>query len=230
MIELRDISLKRGGEPVLSDLSLCLSQQRIGLVGDNGSGKSSLARLLNGLLAPDRGELRVYGLDGRKKRRHLPRLVGFVFQNPDHQIIFPTVEEELAFGLRQLGQSKPDARRKAAAFLAEWGRESWRNQPINELSEGQKQLVCILSVLIMQPRLLIFDEPFSSLDGLTRRALLRIIADLPQQVLMISHDLSSFDCYERLIWLHQGRVRMDGAPEQVIDAYQAHMRQSEAGL
>jgi biotin transport system ATP-binding protein len=222
------VNLKRNGVPVLHDIDLTLPERRIGLVGDNGSGKSSLVRLLNGLLVADTGELSVFGLDARKARKQLPRHVGFIFQNPDHQIIFPSVEEELAFGLQQLGAEKREARKKAVAFLARWSRESWRDRPINELSEGQKQLITIFSVLIMEPRLIIFDEPFASLDGATTRALRKFVGELPQQVLMISHELGVFHDFDRLIWLHDGRIHMDGAPGAVIDAYKTHLDKTEA--
>lgn len=110
-----------GGRTVLRDLSLSLSERRIGIVGRNGSGKTTLSRVIAGLIAPDAGNVLVGGVDVVADRKAAVRTVGILFQNPDHQIIFPTVEEELAFGLRQLGRNKPDARRGAHDVLVRFG-------------------------------------------------------------------------------------------------------------
>ncbi len=223
-IILEHVSLQRGSASVLHDISLNMSERRIGLIGDNGSGKSSLARLLNGLLKPQHGGVHVFGHDALVTPKALPGLVGLIFQNPDHQIIFPTVCEELAFGPEQNSMARKAARAHALEFLRAQGHADWANRPVQELSEGQKQLVCILAVLIMEPRLLIFDEPFSNLDLSTRYQMCDLIDTLPQQVIMISHDLEILDGYDRVIWLEQGRVRMDGKPEDVLDAYRRNAR------
>lgn len=229
-IILTDVTLKRGPRTIMDGLSLTLSEQRIGLIGHNGSGKSTLARLINGLLLPDQGTVSTFGLATKEKRAELPAHVGFIFQNPDHQIIFPSVEEELAFSLEQTGLDRKKARKEARHWLAEVGREDWAERPVHELSEGQKQLVCIFAVLIMKPRLIILDEPFSSLDARTVRYLRALIASWPQQVIMISHDLTSFAGYDRIIWMEDGTVRMDGAPDAVLAAYQADILEGEAVL
>jgi len=163
-IKFDNVSLVRDGRTVLSDISLNLTERRLGLIGNNGSGKSSLVRLLNGLLMPSVGELRVNGHNPVDGPEAMAGQVGFIFQNPDHQIIFPTVIEEVAFGLRNLGRNRKAAQAEALAFLDQHGRADWAERPVHSLSEGQKQLVCIFAVLVMQPKLIVLDEPFSALD------------------------------------------------------------------
>ncbi len=218
---LENIHLAREGIPVLHGISLELTEQRIGLVGDNGSGKSSLVRLFNGLLHPTSGRIQVNGVDPAVGAEAMANRVGFIFQNPDHQLIFPTVIEELGFGLRNLGRSGKEAEQAALAILARYDRQHWAKRPVHSLSDGQKQLVCILAVLLMEPELLVLDEPFSALDRPTRQALLALIATLPQQVVMISHDLETLAGFTRIIWLENGRVRRDGGSE-VLAAYREH--------
>lgn len=220
-ILLDHVTLTRGGRMVLDVVSLALSERRIGLIGNNGSGKSSLVRLFNGLLSADEGRVVVHGLDAKEKAAELPRKVGFIFQNPDHQIIFPTVAEEVAFSLEQAGRSRREAAREALPALARFGRDHWAERPVHALSEGEKQLLCIIAVLVMEPAVLVLDEPFSSLDLPTRRRLEALIAGLDQQVILIAHEFDAFAGYDRVLWLHEGRVRMDGAPGEVIAAYRA---------
>lgn len=219
----KDVSLTLSGRQVLNGISLSLSERRVGIVGLNGSGKSSLVRLLNGLRLPDEGRVKIFGADTKSVRAQLPRYVGFVFQNPDHQAIFPTVEEEIAFGLAQLGVEKQAARQQALGFLAKHHCEALAKKPFADLSEGQKQLVCILAVLVMQPELLILDEPMASLDGLATRRILRKLKSLEQKIVMISHDLQVFDGFDRILWLEDGCVRMDGVPGDVLPAYVADL-------
>jgi biotin transport system ATP-binding protein len=216
---IEQVDLQRAGELFFKQISLGWNEKRVGLIGNNGSGKSTLVRLLNGLMVPEQGKVSVFGYDTVKQAALMPALVGFVFQNPDHQMIFPTVAEELAFGCEQLGQTTAQARAAAVALLREQGIESWADRPVTQLSEGQKQRVCILSVLIMKPRLLILDEPFSSLDLPTRLLLLRLIHSSDTHVLLISHDLSVYDEFDRLIWMDNGQIRADGPPDEVIRRY-----------
>ncbi|MEJ8476834.1 energy-coupling factor ABC transporter ATP-binding protein [Roseibium algae] len=218
---LKDVSLELGDRLVLENVSLRLCESRVGIVGLNGSGKSSLVRLLNGLRLPTSGEVRIFGAATTAARFELPRHVGFVFQNPDHQAIFPTVEEEIAFGLSQLGAEKIEARTQALAFLEQHHCGHLTQKPFTELSEGQKQLICLLAVLVMDPKLLVLDEPMSSLDGLATRRIFRKLEGLDQKIIMISHDLSLLKEFDRVIWLESGRVRMDGVPEDVLPAYDA---------
>ncbi len=221
--DFENVCLKLGGRNVLTDISLSLSERRIGIVGLNGSGKSSLVRLLNGLHLPDSGMVRIFGAPTESVRKDLPRHVGFVFQNPDHQAIFPTVGEEIAFGLTQLGREKEQARDQAQAFLKQHHCDQLFEKPFAELSEGQKQLVCILAVSVMQPEVLVLDEPMASLDGLAARRIQEKVKGLDQKVVMVSHDLRVFSEFDRILWLEAGKVKMDGLPGDVLPAYAADL-------
>ncbi|MCK0207688.1 energy-coupling factor ABC transporter ATP-binding protein [Starkeya koreensis] len=220
-LRLDNVTLTRGGRTVLDGVSLELAERRVGLIGTNGSGKSSLVRLFNGLLTADAGRVVVHGLDAAEKADELPRKVGFIFQNPDHQIIFPTVAEEVAFSLEQSGLPRREAAKAAIPALERFGRAHWAERPVHALSEGEKQFLCIIAVLVMGPAVIVLDEPFSSLDLPTRRRLEALVAGLPQQVVLVAHELDAFAAYDRVVWLHEGRVRMDGAPGEVVAAYRA---------
>ncbi len=221
-IALRDVWLERGATPVFRSLSLTLDERRIGLIGPNGSGKSTLLRLLNGLIAPDRGAITVAGLDARTHRRDLPSRVGFVFQNVDHQILFPTVREELAFGLVEQGRTRAVAQAEADALLATHGCAGWGDRAVEELSEGQKQLVCILAAIAPGPAILAMDEPLSSLDLATRLTLAAKLRRLPHQIVMASHDLDLLAGFDRIVWLDAGQVVGDGPPDEILARYRSH--------
>ncbi|MFG1301271.1 ABC transporter ATP-binding protein [Xanthobacter sp. V3C-3] len=220
-VRLAGVEVTRGGRAVFSGLSLTLAERRIGLVGDNGSGKSTLLRLINGLVLPDAGSVTVGDLDSRRDRRRLPAQVGFVFQNVDHQIIFPTVREEVAFGPIAQGVPKAEANAAAERLLARHGCAGWGERAVADLSEGQKQLVCILAALAAGPRVLLLDEPFSALDLSARLAFAARLAALDLQVVMASHDLHLFDGFDRVLWLKGGMVAADGTPGEVIPLYEA---------
>ena len=221
-IEFSHVSLIREGRTIFDDLTLSLNESRIGIIGFNGSGKSSLIRLLNGLLTADSGTLSVNGKDPAKGPATMSSEVGFVFQNPDHQLIFPTVLEELIFGLQNQGKNKSDAEAEALALLEEHERLDWKDLPVHSLSEGQKQLVCIFSVLLLKPKVIVFDEPFSALDLPTRYQLQKVISQLSQQVIMISHELDGFEGFDRLVWLGDKGVVKEGPVDQVIADYKQH--------
>ncbi|MDQ0347388.1 energy-coupling factor ABC transporter ATP-binding protein [Ancylobacter vacuolatus] len=221
LIRLENVTLTRGGRVVLDNVSLDITERRVGLIGTNGSGKSSLVRLLNGLLAAEKGRVTVHGLDAATQAGELPRKVGFIFQNPDHQIIFPTVAEEIAFSLEQAGLPRRQAAKEAVPALARFERAHWAERPVHALSEGEKQFLCIIAVLVMAPAVLILDEPFSSLDLPTRRRLETLVAGLEQQVILVAHELDAFTDFDRVIWLHEGQVRGDGPPAEIIPAYRA---------
>ncbi len=220
-VSLKNVSFGFTTSDILNSVSLTLNERRIGIIGNNGSGKSTLIRLLNGLNQPTQGQVDVFGLDTQLHTQFLPNLVGFIFQNPDHQIIFPTVLEELAFGLEQQGCATKPAQQGARDFLSKHGVESLAERPVQNLSEGQKQLVCILAVLVMKPRLLLLDEPFSSLDLPKRKSLLKLLDTECERLIMVSHDLDVLSGFERIIWIEEGKVLGDGRPYDVIKSYRA---------
>ena len=220
-IIFENVSLKRGERCVFDDFSVTLTERRIGLIGANGSGKSSLLRLINGLLLPDHGCVYVNTLETREHRKQLPAHVGFVFQNPDHHLLFPTVREELAFGLIEQGISPLEADRLVQICLEKHDCPDWGSRVIHDLSEGQKQRVCLMSVMITNPVVLLLDEPFSSLDLRQSYLFHQRITQLHQSVIMACHQFEFLETFERVIWLDHGKIKADGAPQDVIFAYRA---------
>ena len=226
-IQFENVSLSLNAREVLKGVSLDIQEQRVGVIGRNGSGKTSFARLLCGLLAPSSGRVRVNGNDLFKHRAAALKTVGILFQNPDHQIIFPTVLEELSFGLTQQGQRKAEAMQNATKILQQFERLDWAERTIATLSQGQRHLVCLLSVLAMAPPLLVLDEPFAGLDLPTKTYLQNLLYGLDQSVLHITHDLQALAEYERVIWLEKGQVAGDGLPKNIIPAFENAMAQVE---
>ena len=226
-IQFENVSLSLNARELLKGVSLDIQEQRVGVIGRNGSGKTSFARLLCGLLAPSSGRVRVNGNDLFKHRAAALKTVGILFQNPDHQIIFPTVLEELSFGLTQQGQRKAEAMQNATKILQQFDRLDWAERTIATLSQGQRHLVCLLSVLAMAPPLLVLDEPFAGLDLPTKTYLQNLLYGLDQSVLHITHDLQALAEYERVIWLEKGQVAGDGLPKNIIPAFENAMSQVE---
>jgi biotin transport system ATP-binding protein len=222
LIEFKNVSVERERRLVLSDLSLVLSEQRIGVVGPNGSGKSSLVRLMNGLLLPHAGQVCVNGLDTGKDVAAVRRQVGFVFQNPDNQIVFPVVHEDIEFGLKH---REPDPERRvlrALAALERLGVGHLAERSVHTLSGGERQLVALAAVLATEPEILVFDEPTTQLDLRLRNRFEAHLAGLPQPALVVSHDLALMHQMDRVLVIDQGQLAFDGVPTEALSWYQAH--------
>jgi biotin transport system ATP-binding protein len=222
LIEFKNVSVERERRLVLADLSLTLSEHRIGLVGPNGSGKSSLVRLINGLLLPKTGQVGVDGLVTARDVAAVRRKVGFVFQNPDNQIVFPVVHEDIEFGLKQ---REPDANRRALraqAALDRLGVGHLTERSVHTLSGGERQLVALAAVLATEPEILVFDEPTTQLDLRLRNRFEQHLAGLPQPALVVSHDLALMQQMNRVLVIDQGRLAFDGAPTEALAWYQTH--------
>ena len=224
MIVLEAVSHDFAGRPVLVDIDLALPERRIGIVGANGSGKSTFARLLNGLVLPRTGRVLIDGVDTTKDVKAIRRKVGFVFQNPDHQIVMPIVGEDLAFGLkaRKIPKGEIDARIDAA--LARYDLGHLRERPVHLLSGGEKQLVALSAVLVTEPEIVVFDEPTTLLDLRNRNRVAAAIEALPHPALVVSHDLDLIAGFERVLMIEDGRVAADGLPGEVLPFYRERMR------
>ena len=158
LIEVEDVRHTYGtgtaARTVLSGVSVRATEQRIGVIGANGSGKSTFARLLNGLVLPTAGQVRVAGYDTASKGREVRRRVGFCFTDPDAQIVMPTVAEDVAFGLRRTGMGKAEVAARVTATLEAYGLAGHADHPAHLLSGGQKQLLALSSVLVTEPDVL----------------------------------------------------------------------------
>lgn len=218
-IRLTGVGVTREGVDVLRDVDLSLDEHRIAVIGLNGSGKSTLVRLLNGLLLPSRGTVQVGGLSTATDAKRIRRQVGFVFQNPENQIVMPLVAEDLAFGAKNLGLRGADLTDRVDGVLEGLGIGHLAERESYALSGGEKQLVALASVLVMEPATIVFDEPTTMLDRRNRRRLQATIDGLDQRAVVVTHDLELIGGYDRVLVVHEGRIAFDGAPGPAVDFY-----------
>ncbi len=192
MLELHNISYKFPQEkaPVLHNLTFAVQDKRIGIIGPNGCGKTTLLHLMVGLLAPDEGELRFNGkaITTKQDLQALRKSVGFLFQSSDDQLFSPTVVEDVAFGPLNLGFSPAKAREMAVQTLDDLGLTGFEDRITHRLSGGEKKLVALATILAMSPKILLLDEPTNNLDPKTRSHLIDILQGLELQQIIISHD------------------------------------------
>ncbi len=219
-ILLDSVAVVRGGERILDDVGLDLDARRIAVIGENGSGKSTFARLLNGLVAPTSGRVVVHGLDASADAAALRRRVGFVFTDPQAQILMPTAAEDLALSLRGLPRAELAVR--VAATLAEHGLADRADIPATELSGGQKQLLALASVLVTGPALLVADEPTTLLDLRNARRIGDLLLAQPAQLVVVTHDLDLAARCDVALLFRGGRIVAVDAPGDVIAAYRRH--------
>ncbi|GAB3557877.1 ABC transporter ATP-binding protein [Arthrobacter alkaliphilus] len=219
MISLQDVSHDFTGFQVLQEVSLDLHEHRIAFIGANGSGKSTLARTLNGLLVPQQGSVLVDGVDTRKDPARVRRRVGFMFSDANHQIIMPTVAEDVALGLRGQKLSKPEKSDIVAGVLNRYGLSGLSGHPAHLLSGGQKQMLALASVLVTEPDILICDEPTTLLDLHNVQIFLDTLGHLSQQVILMTHHLDIIDDFDRVIVMDRGQVHFDGLPREAVAAY-----------
>ncbi|KMS84724.1 energy-coupling factor ABC transporter ATP-binding protein [Prauserella rugosa] len=217
MIEFENVGHTYDTTPVVSDVDLRLEQRRVAFVGANGSGKSTVARMINGLVVPSRGRVRVNGLDTASEGRKVRKQVGFVFTNPDSQIVMPTAGEDVAFSLRGSGLSKKDRAARAAEVLGEYGLDP--EHPAHQLSGGQKQLLALCSMLVLDPDVLVCDEPTTLLDLRNKRRFTELLTGLRQQIVLVTHDLDLLDDFDRVLVFDAGRVVADDEPRPALRYY-----------
>ena len=223
MIEARSVTHRYGDRTVLHDLDVRLTEDRIGVVGANGSGKSTFVRMLNGLVAPTTGTVTVDGLDTSTQGRQVRRLVGFCFTDPDAQIVMPTVAEDVGFGLRRRGLSRDEVADRVRKALDAYGLDGHADHPAHLLSGGQKQLLALTSVLVTEPKLLVLDEPTTLLDLRNARMIADVVGGLPQQVLLVTHHLDLLGGFDRVLVFDEGRLVCDDEPAAATDCYRRLM-------
>ncbi|HEX4246307.1 MAG TPA: ABC transporter ATP-binding protein [Pseudonocardia sp.] len=219
MIEFAGVGHRYDERVVLEGIDLVIPERRVAFVGLNGSGKSTLARMINGLVLPTTGQVRVEGLDPAADGAAVRRKVGFVFTNPDSQIVMPTAGEDVAFSLRRSGLSRAERARRAREVLAEYGLDGYADHPAHQLSGGQKQLLALCGMLVLDPDVLVCDEPTTLLDLRNKRRFVELLGRLRQQVVLVTHDLDLLGDVERVIVLDEGRVVADDSPEPALRHY-----------
>jgi biotin transport system ATP-binding protein len=218
-IRLTDCSVRFGERVALQPLTLALDERRIGIIGLNGSGKTTFARLINGLVKPTTGRVTVNGLDTLKDDRAVLAEAGFIFQNQQHQLIMPIVSEDIAFGLKNRGLPAHEITARTEAVLARFGVSHLAKRRVHELSGGETQLVAMASVVVTGPKILILDEPTNQLDLRNRRMVTETIDALNEDTIVITHDLGLVEGVERLLLFHEGRLVADGSPDETIRRY-----------
>ncbi|WP_031517162.1 energy-coupling factor transporter ATPase [Desulfofalx alkaliphila] len=228
LIELKDVCFKyQVGKDryvsALRNINLSIKQgQFITVTGGNGSGKSTLAKHLNGLLTPSSGKVLVQGMDSSNEKNiwEIRRRTGMVFQNPDNQLVSSILEEDVAFGLENLGLAPEDIKRKVDYYIKLLKLDHMRKHPPHLLSGGQKQRLAIAGVLAMEPDCLVLDEPSAMLDPLGRQELSEIIIQLNKRhkktVVLVTHLMDEVALSDRVIVLQRGRIVADTTPRQLF--------------
>ena len=194
------------------------------ITGPNGGGKSTLAKVLNGLVPLEGGSLEVCGLSVSDEG-NLPQIrknLGLVFQNPDNQIVSVIVEEDVAFGPCNLGLAREEVRKRTADALELVGLAEYAKRAVNSLSGGQKQLVSLAGILAFRPRIMVLDEITSMIDPVERKKILLTIRDLVKNqgltVLLVTHRFSECLAADRLLYIENGSIVADGKPRQVLES------------
>ena len=208
-----------GTRTALLPLSLTLSEKRIGVIGLNGSGKTTFARLINGLAKPTTGRVIVDGLDTISDAKAVLGKVGYIFQSPQNQIILPIIRDDIAFGLKARGLGKADIETAVDGILDRFSVRHLAERRAHELSGGELQMAALCSVLVTGPDILILDEPTNQLDLKNRALVQKTIAGLPENVIVISHDLPLIADFDRVLLFDQGRLVADAPPTEVIARY-----------
>lgn len=218
-ISFDGVSVSYEGTTVLEPLSLELTEQRIGVIGSNGSGKSTLVRLINGLITPSTGRVRVDTLDPATDGAAVRRRVGFVFSDAESQIVMPRVYDDIAFSLRRFKLPRAEVARRVDEAALRFGLTDKLDNSPHTLSGGEKQLLALAAVLVIEPDTVIADEPTTLLDLRNRRRIIAELSALNQQVIVVTHDLDMMNGFDRVLCLDSGRLLFDGPPAGAIATY-----------
>ncbi len=219
MIKFQNVSFAyEKSRPVLRDLSFSIADgESVGLIGANGAGKSTVMKLLLGLLTGE-GKILVDGIEVRKDTlSQIRRKLGFVLQNSDNQMFMPTVYEDMIFAPLNYGLTREQAEQRVDRVLAELGLTELKHRHNHRISGGEKRMAAIATILAMEPEVMLMDEPSSALDPYNRRIVINTIRSLPQTKLITSHDLDMIlDTCQRVILLSDGRIAADGPAEEIL--------------
>ena len=210
LFRMSGVSFAHPGRQVLDGVDLHLhAGERVALVGGNGSGKTTLLHILVGLLTPSAGTLEAFGKPRRAEQdfHDVRSRAGLVFQDPDDQLFCPTVMEDVAFGPLNLGKTRDEAVVIAGKALADLGLDGFAERITHRLSGGEKRLVSLAAVMAMEPEVLLLDEPTNGLDAAAAERLTRLLCDLPQAMIFVSHDRRFVETLAtRALHLENGRL------------------------
>ena len=219
LIEFRGAAVAYDGEQILAPLTVSLSEQRIGIIGSNGSGKSTTVRLINGLIEPTSGQVLYDGLTPDKRGKDIRKRVGFVFSDAESQIVMPRVSDDVAFSLRRFKLPREEVKRRVVEALERFDLTDRAENSPHTLSGGEKQMLALASVLVIEPDTIIADEPTTLLDLRNRRRIVRELMALPQQLIVVTHDLEMLREFERVLVIDDGSLVFDGDPNDAIEFY-----------
>jgi biotin transport system ATP-binding protein len=206
---------------ILRDVSATLTEHRVALIGGNGSGKSTMARLVNGLVPASSGTVTVDGLDVATEGPAVRRRVGFVFTQPAAQLVMPTVAEDVALSLRRHVKDKHERQRRVLEVLGVYGLAHLADTSVHALSGGQQQLLALAGVLATEPSIVVADEPTTLLDLRNSAVVADRLFSLEQQLVLVTHDLDLALRCDRVLVVEGGRIAADGAPAEAVGWYRA---------
>ncbi len=189
--------------------------ERVGLIGPNGAGKTTLFQVIGGILKPTGGGISLLG--EAVKNNHFNPRVAMVFQNPDDQLFCPSVQEDVAFGPRNMALSEEEVEARVSKALAVVGGKALAKRPVHHLSQGESRIVSIAGVLAMRPELIMYDEPSANLDIRSRRRLIHLMAASKETIIVASHDLELIlEVCSRVVLMDKGRIIADGRPRDIM--------------
>ena len=218
-IRFDQAELRFGDRLALQPLTLSFCEPRIGVIGLNGSGKTSFARLIAGLAKPSSGKVSLDGLDTVIDEKAARAKTGFIFQNPGNQIILPVIRDDVALGPKSRGLVAGEVERLVDEALARFGISDLGTRRPHELSGGELQLAALAAVCVNRPELIIFDEPTNQLDLKNRARVKAAIEGLAEQAIVISHDLDLIADFGRVLVFDQGTLAFDGPGREAIARY-----------
>ncbi|WP_173669627.1 energy-coupling factor ABC transporter ATP-binding protein [Sharpea azabuensis] len=212
MIQINDVSIVYDHTIIaINHLTTTIHTPVTAIIGENGSGKSTLLTSIVGL-HPMAGSILVDGIEVKKENLHtIRKRVGYLFQNPDHQLFMNTVYEDIAFGLVSQGMDQDGVKEKVEAMAYQLHIDDLLARNCAKLSGGQKSLVALAGVLVMEPDILLLDEPTAFLDPKARRRIINILKSLPQSIILATHDLDmAYDLVDEVILIHKGMLITKG--------------------
>jgi len=205
-------------QPVIQDLNFRIYEgESVGLIGANGIGKSTLLKMLTGLLEHE-GSIRMFGMEVKRENlSEIRRRMGYVFQDSDSQLFMPTVHDDLAFAPRNYGLGKEEVERRVDEALARTGISHLKQKQNYKMSGGEKRMACIATILTMEPEVILLDEPSIALDPYNRRTLIHTLNEMSETKLIASHDLDMIlETCDRVILLNEKGIQKDGDAEEIL--------------